>query len=424
MVLCSIAGVLSGCAFLIGRRRLSDTGKKAVFVLFFMSVIGAVVGVTHACTLVDGTKIKRNPAGDGEYQKELRIQADGILEDADYIVNVPEQIFTSTEQHMYLQAAQEEIAQTFCGENQSVNEIRRKVQAKSSYQNGVVAAEWMFSPCDVIDATGNITMEEIPEEGVTVQADVSLSCGESECDYLFYFRVYPQILDEQQQFLKTLEAALRQAGQKPGEEYLNLPIEIGQYHISWSERKDHLPEKIFLLGIVVAVLIPVAEQSRQRERQRERQKQLQLEYPDLLSKLALLLGAGMTLKGAWTRIAVSYQKKKKNEGGKYRPVYEEMLYAMRRMENGLGEERAYLEFGERCELQKYKRFSGVLVQNLRKGNREIMQLLLSESDAAFEERKALARKYGEEAATKLLFPMILLLGVIMAILLVPAFLSI
>lgn len=423
MVLCTIAGILSGCALIIGRRRLPENGKKAVFILFLVSLMGLAAGVSHTCTLADVTKIRRQPPGDGEYQKELRLHADGILEDTDYIVHVPEQIFTADEEHMYLRAAQEEISQTFTGQNDSVNEIRMKVEAKSSYQNGAVSAEWLFSPCDVIDSKGNITLQEIPEEGISVQADVSLSCGESKCDYLFYFQVFPQILDEQQQFLQTLEAVLKKASQEPGQEYLSLPNKIGQYHVLWSEKEDYLPEKILLFGIVAAALVPVAEQSRLRERQKERQKQLQLEYPDLLSKLALLIGAGMTLKMAWTRIAISYQNKRQNEGGKHRPVYEEMLFAMRRMENGLGEEHAYLQFGERCGLQKYRRFSGLLAQNLRKGNREIMQLLLSESDHAFEERKALARKYGEEAATKLLFPMILLLGVVMAILLVPALLS-
>ena len=50
-----------------------------------------------------------------------------------------------------------------------------------------------------------------------------------------------------------------------------------------------------------------------------------------------------------------------------------------------------------------------------------MQRLLDEEEReAFEERKARARKAGEEAGTKLLLPMGMMLAVVLAILVVPA----
>ena len=50
-------------------------------------------------------------------------------------------------------------------------------------------------------------------------------------------------------------------------------------------------------------------------------------------------------------------------------------------------------------------------------------LLEQEAQNAFEERKHAAKRYGEEAGTKLLFPMMLMLGIVMVILLVPAVLA-
>ena len=47
-------------------------------------------------------------------------------------------------------------------------------------------------------------------------------------------------------------------------------------------------------------------------------------------------------------------------------------------------------------------------------------LLEQEAEDAFEERKSMARKLGEEAGTKMLFPMILMLGAVMLILAFPA----
>ena len=50
----------------------------------------------------------------------------------------------------------------------------------------------------------------------------------------------------------------------------------------------------------------------------------------------------------------------------------------------------------------------------------LRQCVKQEAEDAFEERKSMARKLGEEAGTKMLFPMILMLGAVMLILAFPA----
>lgn len=62
-------------------------------------------------------------------------------------------------------------------------------------------------------------------------------------------------------------------------------------------------------------------------------------------------------------------------------------------------------------------------QNLRKGTKGLVQLLRIDALQAFEERKTRARRLGEEAGTKLLLPMFLMLSVVLVIVVVPAFLS-
>lgn len=57
------------------------------------------------------------------------------------------------------------------------------------------------------------------------------------------------------------------------------------------------------------------------------------------------------------------------------------------------------------------------------GGEYFMQMLREEVGEAFAQRKALARKRGEEAGTKLLLPMIMMLGIVLIIIVVPAFMS-
>ena len=66
----------------------------------------------------------------------------------------------------------------------------------------------------------------------------------------------------------------------------------------------------------------------------------------------------------------------------------------------------------------------LLVSGQRMGNCKLMEQLNEEADRVFLERKNAARKFGEEAGTKMLIPMMLMLFIVMAIVIIPAFLSI
>ena len=83
----------------------------------------------------------------------------------------------------------------------------------------------------------------------------------------------------------------------------------------------------------------------------------------------------------------------------------------------------YEEFGMKCGIKEYMKFSSLIVQNIKKGTKELALLLTLEAKDAFEELKNMSKKYGEEAGTKLLLPMIIMLIVVMAIIMVPALMS-
>lgn len=97
---------------------------------------------------------------------------------------------------------------------------------------------------------------------------------------------------------------------------------------------------------------------------------------------------------------------------------------MNELKNGRTECECYEAFGRRCESPVYRKFGMLLSQNLRKGTRGLTNLLQREAQEAFEERKNMAKKLGEEAGTKLMIPLFLMLAVVFVIVTVPAFLTI
>ena len=139
----------------------------------------------------------------------------------------------------------------------------------------------------------------------------------------------------------------------------------------------------------------------------------------MVGKLNVLTGAGLPIRQAWERMVREADLK----DGKRRYLYEEMALTVHAMEQGAGEEMAYRDFGKRCGLPPYLRLGSLLEANGRKGTKGLAVLLEKEAADAFEERLQLARKQGEEVSSKLLFPMVLLFGLVLVLLMVPAFLA-
>ena len=175
-----------------------------------------------------------------------------------------------------------------------------------------------------------------------------------------------------------------------------------------------------LLGVLMAMLLLLQEKSGQQKLEKKREQQLLLDYPEVVSKLQVLVGAGMTVRNAWGRMVHDYENV---SGKKVRPAYEEMRQTYYQMENGTAEGVAYRDFGRRCRLQPYLKLSSILEQNRKTGTKNLRELLHREVVDAFELRKNLARRLGEEAGTKLLAPLLLLLFVVMIFIMVPAMMT-
>ena len=131
----------------------------------------------------------------------------------------------------------------------------------------------------------------------------------------------------------------------------------------------------------------------------------------------------MTIPAAWSRLALDYRTEKEQGHTRVRPGYDELLKTMYEMQDGTGEIQAYENFGQRCGQPQYRKFASLLMQNVRKGTRDMQRLLDAEAEDAFSQRKAYAKQLGEEAGTRLLLPMGMMLLLVFAILMLPAMLS-
>ena len=82
------------------------------------------------------------------------------------------------------------------------------------------------------------------------------------------------------------------------------------------------------------------------------------------------------------KLAADYLKRKKAALTGTRYAYEELVKTCLEMERGVYEKEAYERLGRRCGLAEYKILSVLLVQNLKKGNQSILELLEREAVSA------------------------------------------
>ena len=181
---------------------------------------------------------------------------------------------------------------------------------------------------------------------------------------------------------------------------------------------------ICVLAAVIMAAIPYMTCKRVDSKLKERNERLLLGYPELINRFLLLLGAGSSMKGAWERLVYDYMKKKESDNSYYDYVYEEMRYSLSELKRGISEILVYERFGRRVRLMPYMKLCSMLSQNLRRGNRYILDQLKLSSLDAYENKRENIKKLGEEASSKLLLPMMLQFILVLVIIMFPALRSI
>lgn len=143
----------------------------------------------------------------------------------------------------------------------------------------------------------------------------------------------------------------------------------------------------------------------------KRSEEILLAFPNMASKLALLINSGMILREAWERVAVS---------GKG-VLYLEMRRSVVLMRNGWSETDALFAFGQRCMMPEIKKFTSTLIQGAKKGNRELALSMTRQSKEVWELKRQLIRRQGEMANNKLMIPIFLTFIGILIMVIVPVF---
>lgn len=368
----------------------------------------------------DERRIYREEYG-GE-EKIYPIWVEGLEEERVPVeVTVGPKVYSEEEADKVFQTIMDTMEARIRGENPSLMEIQRDLSLPAQVEEGI-RLKWYSSDSDIINSSGKL-MEEVEKEQDIILS-VELSAGDYRQNYEMPIRILPpnrsQTEQQLREFLKELN---RQDMEQRTRPWLELPESFNGKTLRYQSKKEEDSKSILLIGVILAVLLVMREKNETKQKNQKRERELLLDYADVLSKLMVLTGAGLTVRNSWERMVMDYEASLEEKKKKPRAAYEEMRHTYYQMQSGMAEGEAYQEFGRRCRLQPYLKLSGLLEQNRKSGTKNMRGILQAEMADALEQRKNLARRLGEEAGTRLLLPLFLMLGIVMVMIMVPAMMT-
>lgn len=368
----------------------------------------------------------RNGPGAGSRTEELDVQLAGEQGRIPVEIELSEQRYSQEEIQGVFDRVIGQIEKKILGQNERLDRVEKDMNLLTEFPGEPVSIAWELDRYDVMNVRGEIQKNSLAEEGTLVGLRAVLTYREDEAQQALYqctVCVYPEKMrQEEENTLRIKEEIQAQEKKSQTQKSMRLPERLLDREAVYYRKMDRRGVVLVVMAALAGILFYALELQNRGKEQEQKKQQMILDYPEVVDKMTLFLGAGMTVKWAWRKVVEDYVCHKEMWGERY--VYEEMRRTCHEMESGITEAESYERFGRRCGVQIYIRLGALLSQNLRKGNRGLTELLRLESVQAFEERKARAKRLGEEAGTRLLLPMFLMLAVVLVIVIVPAFLSV
>ena len=166
---------------------------------------------------------------------------------------------------------------------------------------------------------------------------------------------------------------------------------------------------VLLVCVLLVVFLTYAVYDDMNDKVKKRRMAIERQFPNVVSKLALLVTSGMIMDRAWRETAESQTS----------VLYQEMRKTAEELTNLVDPTVAYTNFINSCNTKETTKLASAIIQNQSKGNAEIGLLLKAMASEAWQERRHKAKRYSEKANAKLMIPTMLLFLAILGMIMVP-----
>ena len=389
--------------------------KKKYFVILVLTILLSLIFfIFEQMDGAEHTKVVRNGYGEGKKIESYELKIGNETETID--IEVGEREYNHEEIQKVFDELLNELDQIVLGENESWDRVEKDLQLISYVEDYPVQIQWELSSYNVVSMDGTIQDEGLVDEGTLIELRGILTYGEESAVYVRNARIFPPSGTNKEKLLYEVKREVKKEEENTrGKAWFSLPQELSGQKLEWKKKRESKWYFVLILGVGVMAYLLYREWKRTKQKDKEMKDELLREYPGLISKFTMLLGTGATVKNTWEKIVQSQEERG--------IVAKEMKMTLQEMKSGISEMEAYERFGKRCQLPVYLKFGTLLSQNVRKGGKGLSSLIQVEAMQAFEERKSIAKRHGEEAGAKLLMPMLGMLLVVLVMVMFPAFLN-
>lgn len=170
---------------------------------------------------------------------------------------------------------------------------------------------------------------------------------------------------------------------------------------------------IAAISLVIAIVLVLNVFQSAKAALAQRRKAMLMELPKLLTRLTLLVGAGDSIQTGFIKCA---QHKQASD----HPLYVEWNEAVHELKNGVSFSVVVEKLNRNCAVQQMSLLTTILLLNYRKGGEHFISSVQELSLSLWETRKTMARTKGEEASSKMIFPLVGILLLLMMLIVAPA----
>ncbi|MDD6070775.1 MAG: type II secretion system F family protein [Clostridiales bacterium] len=368
-------------------------------------------------------------------EKEIGFLLKNGEEEEEVSLTVHPRLYTEKEQKKKMEEAFHYLDEHIKGKNKSLSYVVDSIDISLDYERFPFQEEVRPDDYSLMDEEGNIRNEKswLMEEGysekdlskgIKTGVTIVLWYGEEKKEKYYEMTIFPKKKEGAEKlFSDVLEQIKQREKNTIYEEGFELPSVMEDVFVIDESEGGILPVHFIIFGFIICGLLLLKEKEEEKQKEQKRKDKLLRCYPWFVNEMVLMLGAGMQVKNIINLLITDYEAEPKIKVDDREPLIEELNIARQSLNMGMAEQSVYYQLGRRLKLSCYIKLMTLLEQNVKRGTKGLAAFFEQEETQALEERKNLAKRYGEEAGTKLLGPMMLLLLVIMLMIMIPAFMS-
>ena len=398
-------------------RFLLEEGMMLFWGIIILAMMVAGFTIYRMAADSEPSRFFRNEFGEGDKEISLILKQED--KEKEYSFTLQEKDLSPEEEKKLRNSFFMELEKTMAGENVSLRQTEHPLCFEDRLPGWPFQIRYEPKSSRYIYLDGRLGQwDEIAGDKNRVKTQVTVT---AEYEDYKWIRSFDVILTEPEEEkaptdFERAEALLErhENRMKAQEEYV-LPDTVGGIGV---EEKDSFSLwGVFLLGMAILLFLLVHRISDIKNKENTCRRETLRDFPVIVHLLALYMGAGLSFASAVHRISADYLSGSHKQK-KY--AFEEIVRMDARMRLGEGQQDACMWWGRRFKEPVYQKLSLTLLQVMGKGTREGRELMEHMEQEAFRKRMDQARKEGEEASTRLLFPMILLLVMVMILVMFPA----